>query len=119
MSYDDLLYFDESPLHTRVACESHVITPYDPPIVKSYNVKHFFHESSPIPICESHVFMPLEYDFSIPRMFAPLCCETLNKVLYVSHIIESPMFVHYNPLYEPRDLETNAYLSTCLLRVFC
>ena len=35
MSYDNVLYFDESPLHTHVACESHVITQRDPTIVES------------------------------------------------------------------------------------
>ena len=111
MSYDNVLYFDESPLHTHVACESHVITQCDPPIVEYCDVEHCFHESSPIPICESHVFMPLEHDFSMPCMFAPLCCETLDEVPCVPHINESPMFVHSNPLYEPSDQETNVYIN--------
>ena len=111
MSYDNVLQFDESPLYTHVSFESHVITQCDPPIVKSCNVEHYFHESSPIPICESHVFMPLEHDFSMPCMFAPLCCETLDEVPCVPHINESPMFVHSNPLYEPSDQETNVYIS--------
>ena len=50
MSYDNVLYFDESPMHTHVACESHVITLYDPPIIESCDVKHCFHESSLMPI---------------------------------------------------------------------
>ena len=54
--------------------------------------------------------MPLEHDLPMPCDLAPLACETPYEVSCVPQTFESRIFVHYNQLYEPSDLEISAYI---------
>ena len=82
----------------------------DPHMGEACDFVHCFHESSTMCIYESPVFMPLEHDLPMLCDFAPLACETPYEVSCMPHTFESPIFVHYNPMYEPSDLEISAYI---------